>query len=120
MTVVSLSSLILLSSLSMFGEMWRNAEQPAGYVPTKNNNYDVKITLYALQFLHTASLVDQDWMEIVTMGVQLMYMLTQHQQTMKQQGFSQISIVASKAIHLLCYLLYCDLCILQLLHTASQ
>ena len=39
--------------------------------------------LYALQFLHTASLVGQDYQEIIVWGVQLTYISTQEQQTVK-------------------------------------
>ena len=41
--VVSLSSLILVSSRSMFGEMCRNAEHPAGYFPEKSGEGLCKI-----------------------------------------------------------------------------
>ena len=43
--------------------------------------------MYTLQLLHTASLGGQDWQEIISKGVQHVYILIRDQQTVKKNDF---------------------------------
>ena len=63
-------------------------------------------SVYVLQFLRTASLVGQDQQEIIAMGVQLIYILSQDNIIMKNsmlfdvQGYTFILLYSlSKGVH---------------------